>query len=80
MDFKIEPRRQNDRGGYLCMPLKENVPYPVDKTWKPAVCPECGRECWDRPLPEGFAESSFQGKLCTFCALKAGCTGERHEN
>lgn len=72
MDIKIEPRKTTDRGGYMTMPLKKNVPQPKDETWVPAVCPECGCECWDRPLPEGFTKEMFSGKLCTICALKAG--------
>lgn len=70
MYMRIEPRKAADRGGYLMMPLKKNVPHPKDETWIPAICPECGCECWDRPLPEGFAEEMFSGKLCTMCAIK----------
>ena len=73
--IKLSPRRQSDRSGYLCMPLRQNVPRPTDKTWKPATCPECGCECWDRPLPEGFTVEMFSGKLCTICALKKGLQG-----
>lgn len=69
--MKIEKRKISDRGGYLMMPLVKNVPRPKDKDWKQAICPECGTECWDRPLPEGFSENMFDGKLCTICALKA---------
>lgn len=72
MDMKIGPRKQMDKGGILTMPLRRNVPWPTDKTWKLTACPSCGRECWDRPLPEGFSEDSFDGKLCTLCALKMG--------
>lgn len=31
---RIEPRKKTDRHGYLCMPLKENVPHPKNKNWK----------------------------------------------
>lgn len=72
MKAKIEPRKPNDKGGYLCMPLRQNVPHPTDKTWRLTVCSECGRECWDRPLPDGFKKEMFSGKLCTMCALKKG--------
>lgn len=69
--MKIELRKQSDRGGYLMMPLVENVPVPSDKTWKKVSCPKCGKECWDRPLPDGFSYDMFDGKLCTMCALKS---------
>ena len=69
--MKIAPRKPTDRGGYLAMPLVQNVPRPSDKAWKKTACPECGRECWDRPLPEGFTEEMFKGKLCALCALEA---------
>lgn len=69
--MKIAPRKKSDRGGYLMMPLKQNIPDPKDDSWKLRSCPKCGSECWDRPLPEGFTESMFDGKLCTMCALRA---------
>ena len=71
MNIKITPRKASDRGGYLMMPLRNNVPSPKDPTWKPSRCPGCGRECWDRKLPEGITEEMFAGKLCTLCALRA---------
>lgn len=67
--MKIEPRKKTDRGGYLTMPLKRNVPLP-HKGWTLTKCPVCGCECWDRPLPEGYTEDMFDGKACTKCALK----------
>ena len=73
MYARIEPSKTADKGGYLMMPLKKNVPYSKDGTWVPAVCPECGCGCWDRPLPEGFTEEMFSGKLCTMCAIKRIC-------
>lgn len=72
MKIKITPRKTGDRGGFLCMPLRKNVPRPKNKTWKLTTCPECGSECWDRPLPYGFTDEMFSGKLCTMCALKKG--------
>lgn len=66
----IEPRKQSDRGGYLMMPLKRNVQNPKDKTWKLTSCPQCGIECWDRPLPEGYTADMFNEKMCTMCALE----------
>lgn len=70
MNVRIEPRKTTDRGGYLMLPLKKNVPQPKDETWEAVICPKCGCECWDRPLPEGFTEEMFSGKLCTMCAIK----------
>lgn len=71
MDVKIRTGKAADRGGWLLMPLRENVPDPGDGEWQLASCPECGRECWRRQLPEGFTEEMFVGRLCTMCALKA---------
>lgn len=70
--MKIEPRKPSDRGGYLCMPLRVNIPNPADSGWKLTTCPKCGCECWDRPLPQGYTQDMFDGKLCTACALKEG--------
>lgn len=68
----LRPRTPIDRGGYLAMPLVDNVPEPRDKAWKRTACPACGRECWDRPLPVWLTEGMLEGKLCTECALRAG--------
>lgn len=75
--MKIGPRKQTDQGGILMMPLRQNVSWPTDKTWQLTTCPSCGRECWDRPLPEGFPEDFFSGKLCTMCALMNQVAEER---
>lgn len=72
MNAKIEPRKVTDRGGWLMMPLRVNVPDPGDGTWQLASCPVCQCECWSRPLPEGFSEEMFAGRRCTMCALRAG--------
>ncbi len=72
MTLKIEPRKTTDRGGYLTMPLRENVPVPGSENWQLTNCPQCGRECWDRPLPDGLTKEMFAGRLCTMCALRAG--------
>lgn len=71
MNLKIEPRKTTDRGGYLTMPLRENVPVPGGENWQLTNCPKCGCECWDRPLPDGFTKKMFAGRLCTICALIA---------
>ena len=70
MNVQITPRTPNEKGGYIMMPLKENIPSPSNPAWKHTTCPKCGKECWDRPLPEGFLPDMFDGKICTMCALK----------
>lgn len=66
--MKIEPRKKTDTGGILMMPLRKNIPLPGSPDWKLTICLECGRECWDRPLPEGYKVGR---KMCTECALRA---------
>jgi hypothetical protein len=68
--MKIAPRRPGDRGGIICMPLKENVLLPLSSDWKITTCPECGSKCWEMPLPDGYTDDMFEGKLCTKCALR----------
>ncbi len=70
MKVKIQPRKQSDKGGYIMMPMRINVNDPVDKSWKLVRCPVCGCECWERPLPEGYAEDMFDGKMCTGCVIR----------
>lgn len=70
--MEIKPRRISDRGGIITMPLKVNVPDPNDNSWEETNCPECGAVCWKRPLPKGFSEDMFGGRMCTMCALKRG--------
>ena len=69
MQIKIETRKLTDGSGILMMPLRKNVPLPRDPDWKLTICPECGRKCWDRLLPEGYR---VEKKLCTECALTEG--------
>ena len=70
LKVKIQPRKQSDKGGYIMMPMRINVNDPVDKSWKLVRCPVCGCECWERPLPEGYAEDMFDGKMCTGCVIR----------
>lgn len=67
----IEPRKPTDRGGYICMPLKKNVPE-SHADWKPAKCPVCGRECWTDPARELLVRTQGAIPLCTECALGKG--------
>lgn len=48
MKVHIRPRTAADRGGYVCMPLRKNVPIGREG-WQVTVCPNCGRECWRMP-------------------------------
>lgn len=74
MQIRIEPREPGDWGGYLCMPLKKNVPKGREG-WKLVRCPECDRECWDRQDGLSEAKKSLLAgavSLCTECALQKG--------
>lgn len=66
---KIRSKGKTERGGYLMMPLRKNVPE-GQEGWKLTRCQECGEECWDRPLPEGITEKMVDGRLCTICAIR----------
>ena len=72
MNVKIESRRKTDVGGILMMPLRRNVPLPQEPDWKATICLNCGRECWERPLPPGYKVAR---KLCTACALEEVVNG-----
>lgn len=73
--MKLEPRKKSDRGGYLAMPLRKNVQEPHDRGWKLTRCPMCGRECWERAIPDWLRES-VDGIVCTECALMKGINQE----
>lgn len=70
MNVSIQPRKTTDRGGFACMPLKQNVPVGHDD-WKLTTCPECGEECWETPLLQTVKEQGAIA-LCTVCALTKG--------
>lgn len=70
--MKIEPRKESDRGGYLCMPLCKNLPN-GKPGWKKIHCPVCGEMCWQRPEDAGVIyHSRLDGAVCTRCALELG--------
>lgn len=50
--MKIEPRKESDRGGWLCMPLLASVPEGKEG-WEKVRCPVCGALCWKRPEDAG---------------------------
>ena len=68
--LSIRPRTARDRGGYICCPLKSNIPVGREN-WTLTNCPECGAECWRSPLT-AQAEASGAVALCTMCALRKG--------
>lgn len=70
--MKIEPRKESDRGGWLCMPLLASVPEGKEG-WEKVRCPVCGALCWKRPEDAGVIyHSNLDGACCTLCALKKG--------
>lgn len=72
MNVKIWPRRQSEKGGYACMPLKRNVPQGKEG-WRLTTCPKCGQKCWETPLMREAIKSDPTLKaLCTLCAIKKG--------
>ena len=76
MNVRIEPRKPTDRGGYICMPLKKNVPE-GHADWKPVKCPVCGRECWTDPARELLVRTQGAIPLCTECALNGKARQEK---
>lgn len=70
---QISPKKSTDRGGYICMPLKRNVPA-GHPDWELVKCPECGEECWKDPRVE-MLEKTGAVAICTMCALKKGAGG-----
>ena len=70
MKVKIEPRKASDRGGYVCMMMKKNVPE-GRKDWKLVKCPECGRECWRTSMID-LVEAQGAVAVCTECAIRKG--------
>ena len=74
MNFDIRPRLPSDRGGYVCLPLKSNVPE-GHEGWTLVRCPECGAECWRDPLV-AEVEKTGATALCTMCALRKGAGKE----
>lgn len=68
----IQPRKATDKGGWLCMPLADNVPN-GKKGWRKIHCPICGDMCWKRPEDETLIlYNGLNGAACTQCALKMG--------
>ena len=66
----IWSRDPKDLGGYICMPLKANIPE-GRKDWTLTTCPECGAACWRRPQQDDLEKTGCIS-LCTICALRKG--------
>lgn len=71
MKVKITPRKQGEKGGFVCLPLVRNVPEPKAKDWKMVVCPICGAACWESELARQVRDRVTMA-TCTLCALKMG--------
>lgn len=67
--MKNEQKKMNEKGGYVCMPLKKNIKEPQSADWKLTRCPECNVECWEQPLVK-LVERQGVKALCTKCVLK----------
>lgn len=64
-------KRENNKAGWLCMPLVTHVPE-GRQGWEKVHCPVCGELCWKRPNDaDVIAKNNLEGALCTSCALKA---------
>ena len=66
----IRPRGENEKGGFLCMPLQSNIPMSKNPEWKAAECPMCGAECWTSARHERLVKEQGVTAVCTMCALK----------
>ena len=70
MDIKVWPRREDEKGGTICMPLRVNVPA-GRSGWKLLQCPSCGALCWKMPEVDAMIRKDPSIRaFCTMCALK----------
>ena len=76
MEIKIWPRRPEDHGGYLMMPMRKNIPK-GKPGWKLIRCPVCNQECWERPLQKKLEAKGITA-VCTGCALKKSVWPQSH--
>lgn len=80
--FNLTPRKYNDKGGILCLPLDKNLNGDTQKKhpdWELINCPLCGQKCWKPAEAEQFKAQGVQF-LCTECALKAGFVSPFRQN
>lgn len=71
----LSPRKETDRGGFLCLPMKKNLNGDIKAKhpdWTLIKCPHCGRECWKPSGVDELVEKQGVTLLCTECALSAG--------
>lgn len=73
-DFKIEPRKPDDKGGVMLLPLKKNLGDVSENhpDWKLIKCPVCGAECYKFPEADRMQLTQGVELMCTECAIKAG--------
>ena len=73
--FDLTPRRSDDVGGILCLPMEKNLNGDIKAKhpdWELIECPNCGRGCWKAPEAEKLKQEQGVQFLCTECALEAG--------
>lgn len=72
----LSPRYKSDRGGFLCLPMEQNLNGDDVKAkhpdWELMECPGCGRGCWKPGGVDELVEKQGVQLLCTECALSAG--------
>lgn len=69
--ISISPWNSNDKG-YVCLPLKSNIPFPKNKDWKLVHCSICGEECWESDAAREILRNPDMKSACTMCSLKQG--------
>ena len=70
-EISLSPWLPGDKG-YICLPLKRNVPDPKHQDWKLVHCSICGMECWESTAARYLKNSQGMRAACTECSLKAG--------
>lgn len=74
MYMNLWPWKPGDQG-YLCLPLRKNIPEPnadgKHPDWILKSCPDCGAECWESDDAREAMKTGLIG-LCTTCAIKKG--------
>lgn len=71
----LRPRRNDEKGGILCLPMKKNLNGDVKAKhpdWELIRCPNCGLKCWKVPEADKMVKEQGVQLLCTECAIKAG--------
>lgn len=79
----IRPRKLNDRGGIMCLPLDQNLNGDTQAKhpdWTPISCPRCNRKCWKPAEADRLQKAQGVQFLCTRCALEAGLVAPYRPN